>query len=80
MAGQVVHHDTIRRLARSQSMTPPRAMPRTLQAADIYAHHLVVINEWCRALGYKGLLLIFDEAEHVLGFQRQSSKPCDGVF
>ena len=28
----------------------------------------MVINEWCRSLGYKGLLILLDEAEHVRGF------------
>ena len=43
-------------------------MPRVLETADIYVQHLVVINEWCRALRYKGLLILLDEAEHVRGF------------
>jgi hypothetical protein len=43
-------------------------MPKTLETADIYVYHLVVINEWCRRLGYKGLLIVLDEAEHVRGF------------
>lgn len=43
-------------------------MPVSKEAAEIYAFHLAVINEILRKLGYKGLLLILDEAEHVRGY------------
>lgn len=43
-------------------------MPRSLETAEIYVFHLVLLNEICCAVGYEGLLLIVDEAEHVRGF------------
>jgi len=43
-------------------------MPSTRETADIYVHHLVVVNTLCKLLGYKGLAIILDEAEHVRGF------------
>jgi hypothetical protein len=50
--------------------TIPR-MPRQLETADIYVHHLVVLAEVCGRLGYSGLLLLLDEAEHVRRFTAQ---------
>lgn len=40
-------------------------MPQTKDTGLIYAFHLVVLNEVLKALGYRGLALIIDEAEHV---------------
>jgi hypothetical protein len=40
-------------------------MPQTKDNGLIYAFHLVVLNEILKALGYKGLALLIDEAEHV---------------
>jgi len=70
LAGQGVNHSVIRDLCRRTGgrVVAPRAMPKVLETADIYVHHLVVINEWCRLLGYQGLLIILDEAEHVRGY------------
>lgn len=45
---------------------PP--MPQTLRSGYVYAFHLVVINEILKFLGYKGLLLILDEVEHIRGY------------
>jgi hypothetical protein len=44
------------------------AMPQTKDNGLIYAFHLVVVNEVVKALGYKGLALIIDEAEHVRSY------------
>ncbi len=41
------------------------AMPKSKDTGLIYAFHLVVIHEVLQALGYKGLAIIIDEAEHV---------------
>ena len=61
---------SIRTLARGTSVKPTWIpnMPKMKETAEIYVYHLVVINEICRTLGYKGLLIILDEAEHVRGF------------
>lgn len=40
-------------------------MPQTKDTGLIYAYHLVVLHEVLKALGYRGLALIIDEAEHV---------------
>lgn len=48
---------------------PP--MPQTLRSGYVYAFHLVVINEILRFLGYKGLLLILDEVEHIRGYSKK---------
>ena len=71
LSGQISQHIAIRHLAAGMGprATVPPAMPRIMETADIYVQHLVVINEWCRALGYKGLLILLDEAEHVRGFR-----------
>lgn len=70
LSGQISHHQAIRRLAAGMGarVRAPRTMPRSMETADIYVQHLVVINEWCRSLGYNGLLILLDEAEHVRGF------------
>ena len=44
------------------------AMPQTMRSGYVYAYHLVVINEVLRFLGYKGLLVILDEVEHIRGY------------
>lgn len=68
LAGQPIPHSVIAGLSRRARMAAPRAMPKTLETADIYVFHLVVIHELCQRLGYKGLLVILDEAEHVRGY------------
>ena len=43
-------------------------MPQTKDTGLIYAFHLVVLHEVLKALGYRGLALIIDEAEHVRNY------------
>jgi hypothetical protein len=40
----------------------------------------VVVNEMCRALGYKGLLLVVDEAEHVRGYNVRRQERANNFF
>ena len=40
-------------------------MPRIRESGLVYVFHLVVLNQILRCLGYQGLALIIDEAEHV---------------
>jgi hypothetical protein len=40
-------------------------MPQVKDTGLLYAFHLVVIHEVLQALGYRGLAIIIDEAEHV---------------
>lgn len=56
------------------------AMPRNSETAEIYVFHLVLMNEICRALGYEGLLLIVDEAEHVRGFTDRRQHRANNLF
>lgn len=67
------------RSAGSRAAVPP-TMPKTRETAEIYAFHLAVVNELCKALGYKGLLLILDEAEHVRGFTVQRRERANNFF
>lgn len=70
LAGQKAHMGDVRRMVtnagRKAQLLP--LMPQIKETSEIYCHHLVVINAVCRALGYKGLAIILDEAEHVRGF------------
>jgi hypothetical protein len=73
LAGQpvlITGAGSIRSLARGTNVNPriiPN-MPKVRETGEIYVFHLVVINEICQKLGYKGLLIILDEAEHVRGY------------
>lgn len=82
LSGQITHHVAIRRLAAGMGarVRVPRAMPKIRETADVYVQHLVVINEWCRSLGYKGLLILLDEAEHVKGFSVRRRDRATNLF
>jgi hypothetical protein len=82
LAGQVKALPIIRGLARRSGRRGeliPR-LPQTKETAEIYVHHLVVINEICRNLGYKGLAIIVDEAEHVRGFNVRRRERANNFF
>ncbi|GAB6056905.1 BREX system ATP-binding domain-containing protein [Desulfonatronum parangueonense] len=70
LAGQKVNIGDVRKMVKNSGKKPHLLplMPLIKETSDIYCHHLIVINEICKALGYKGLALILDEAEHVRGF------------
>jgi len=73
LAGQSVlltGSGSIRTLARGTNVKPMAIpnMPKVKEVGEIYVFHLVVVNEICKALGYKGFLIILDEAEHVRGY------------
>jgi hypothetical protein len=72
----------IRQLARDQGIKPGIVplMPRTRETAEIYCMHLAVVAEACRAVGYKGLLLILDEAEHVRGYNVRRQDRANNFF
>lgn len=66
LQGQVKQISTIRSLSwRAGQRSQIPSMPQTKDNGLIYAFHLVVLNEVLKALGYNGLALIIDEAEHV---------------
>jgi hypothetical protein len=73
---------SIRTLARGTSVKTNMIpnMPKMKETGEIYVYHLVVINEICRALGYKGLLIILDEAEHVRGFSAPRKERANNLF
>ncbi len=72
----------IRQLARNQGIKPGIVplMPRTRETAEIYCMHLAVVAEACRAVGYKGLLIILDEAEHVRGYNVRRQDRANNFF
>jgi hypothetical protein len=73
---------SIRALAKSTNINPrviPN-MPKIRETGEIYVFHLVVVNEICRALGYKGLLIILDEAEHVRGYNVRRKEKANNFF
>jgi hypothetical protein len=69
LAGQVKQISAIRSLAwRAGVKAQIPSLPQTKDNGLIYAFNLVVLNEVLKALGYKGLAIIIDEAEHVRGY------------
>jgi len=80
--GQNSALQTIRRIARysGRSGIQVPSMPRTRETAEIYVYHLVVVSEICRELGYKGLLIIMDEAEHVRSYNVRRRNRANNFF
>lgn len=70
LAGQPVDLKVIRQMARQQGINANKipSMPQKKEVAEIYVLHLVVMSRILRAIGYKGLLVLLDEAEHVRGY------------
>ncbi|MER8428531.1 BREX system ATP-binding domain-containing protein [Mesorhizobium sp. M1403] len=69
LAGQVKQIGAIRSLSwRGGHKTQIPILPQTKDTGLIYAYNLVVLHEILKALGYKGLALIIDEAEHVRSY------------
>jgi hypothetical protein len=81
LAGERQPLKVVHDLARDAEISArvPR-MPATKETAEIYAFHFVVVNEICRALGYKGLLLVLDEAEHVRGYNVKRQGRANNFF
>lgn len=66
LQGQVKQISAIRSLSwRNGHRRTIPSMPQTKDNGLIYAFHLVVLSEILKALGYKGLAIVIDEAEHV---------------
>jgi hypothetical protein len=68
LAGEPVQYANVKRFCRERGGTFPPNMPRVRECAEIYAHHLVVLHYIMKSLGYKGLLVVLDEAEHVRAY------------
>lgn len=81
LAGNHNSFQTINALAREKGLKikAPR-MPVTKETADIYVNHLVVVNALCKLLGYKGLAIILDEAEHVRGYNVRRRERANNLF
>lgn len=66
LAGQVKQISAIRSVSwRAGYRDTIPTMPQTKDTGLLYAFQLVVIHEVLQALGYRGLTIIIDEAEHV---------------
>ena len=69
LAGQINHISTIRSISwRAGNKVSIANMPRQKDTGLVYAYQLVVLHEVLKALGYKGLALVIDEAEHVRSY------------
>lgn len=69
LAGQVKQIGAIRSLSwRAGYRESIPTMPQMKDTGLLYAFHLVVIHEILQALGYRGLAIIIDEAEHVRSY------------
>ena len=81
LAGNHNSFQTVNVLAREKGLNKkvPK-MPVTKETADIYVQHLVVVNSLCKLLGYKGLAIILDEAEHVRGFNVRRRERANNFF
>ncbi|HZO82323.1 MAG TPA: BREX system ATP-binding domain-containing protein [Candidatus Binataceae bacterium] len=82
LAGDSGALGAIRKLARDQGLRPALVpmMPRIRETAEIYCMHLSVVAEVCRVLGYGGLLLILDEAEHVRNYNVRRQDRANNFF
>ena len=81
LAGQVFLKSAINNVAKytwNRQLIP--TMPTMKDSGVIYVYHLVVLNEILRALGYRGLAIIFDEAEHVRSYNRLRIKRAESFF
>jgi hypothetical protein len=66
LAGQMKQIRLIRSLSwRAGYREKIPTLPQVKDTGIVYAYNLVVLHEIVRALGYKGLVIIIDEAEHV---------------
>lgn len=81
LAGNHNSFQTVNALAKAKGLKikVPR-MPVTKEASDIYVNHLVVVNTLCKLVGYKGLVIILDEAEHVRGYNVRRRERANSLF
>ncbi|BCG47914.1 hypothetical protein GEOBRER4_n2765 [Citrifermentans bremense] len=86
LAGQnvpVTGPGSIRELARGTTNINPKLlpnMPKVRDTAEIYVFHLAVVNQIAQALGYQGLLIVLDEAEHVRGYSVRRKERANNFF
>lgn len=81
LSGQVFLKSAINNITKyswNSRMIPK--MPTMKNSGVIYVFHLVVLNEIIRALGYRGLAVIFDEAEHVRNYNRLRIERAESFF
>lgn len=82
LAGQPVDIRVIRKLASHMGKSGKSIpiMPKIKETADIYVFHLAVLHEISQALGYQGLVIIMDEAEHVRGYNVRRKERANNFF
>jgi len=80
LAGEPINYATVKTFCRLRGGAFPPSMPRVRESAEIYVFHLVVLHEICQALGYRGLLLVLDEAEHVRGYNVSRRERASNFF
>jgi hypothetical protein len=82
LAGDVRALGAMRGLARASGQPPSSIpmMPQTRECSDIYVFHLVVLHEICQALGYAGLALVVDEAEHARNLNVRRRERANNLF
>jgi hypothetical protein len=81
LAGQVKQISTIRSLSwRAGHRSSIPSLPQTKDTGRIYAYNVVVLNEVLKALGYKGLVIVMDEAEHVRSYSLNRYVRANNLF
>jgi hypothetical protein len=81
LAGQVTQLEPITTLKKRVGYRDAiPMMPQVKDNGQIFAFHLVVLHEVLRALGYRGLALIMDEAEHVRGYAAPRYEKASNFF
>jgi hypothetical protein len=81
LAGQVKQIGVIRAIGRrAGGYIQVPSLPQTKDTGLVYAYNLVVLHEVVKALGYKGLAIIIDEAEHVRSYSFNRYKRANNFF
>ena len=81
LAGQVKQIRAIRSISwRAGYRGPIRNMPQSKDTGLLYAYHLVVLHEAIQSLGYRGLAIIIDEADHVRAYSANRYSRANNFF
>ena len=81
LAGQVKQISAIRSLTwRAGYRNKIPSLPQSKDTGLVYAYNLVVIHKILQALGYKGLAIIIDEAEHIRAYSSNRMERAKNFF